>query len=200
MMQNTVEGLKQLPGSIHVEAEFLLTDSRRMQRTNLRAAAKNYQQRANRMANQQMLKDLMQDATESMTGQKIEILLRKPVRQGFDGYVYLTTTGDAKMDICPDLPIEKMYRVWLHEVGHIVSGHLQQPDYEPFDYHLFPSSLVDNKMTEQEATEYQESPSEVEAESFANEMDHFVTRKAFDLFSNTSIETRIRVLTMTQIQ
>jgi hypothetical protein len=146
----------------------------------------------------ELIKQLVEQATESLTGQKVKIVIRKPVISSYGAHVYKTKGGDVIMDISPDLPIETFFHAWLHETGHVFRDHINQ-EREIFDFHTLPSGLLRLDDTPEEIEEYRRSPNELEAESFAEQIGNFAEREALKLFADSSILNRIRVLTRVQI-
>jgi len=146
----------------------------------------------------ELIKQLMEQATESLTGQKVKIVIREPVISPLWAHIYKTKSGDVFMDISPSLPIETFFHAWLHETGHLACGHVAQ-EREIIDFHTLPSSLIRLDDTPDEIEEYKRSPNEIEAESFVEQIGNYARLKSMELFADSSILNRIRVLTRVQI-
>jgi hypothetical protein len=140
------------------------------------------------------IRAMMEKATESLLGFPVKIVLRDPITEGNLGHVYLDSGGKNRIDLRPGLSLEKMYLVWLHEVGHIFNGDLS--DSEPLPYDKIPSKSLP-LLEDLEA--YHAHPEEVAANSFADGVDHFAEYKALDLYVNVGIESRLRVLMDTRL-
>ena len=147
------------------------------------------------------IKNLMEEATLSLLGQPVKIHLRAPRHEGSRGGAYKETDGFA-MDLMPTLDLEDFYMVWLHELGHICLGHVNELD--PIDYSKLGDAVLAlleqghflPDMTDDERKVYLDSQEEKDANAFANSMDHIARQDAFwELYTfNVPIETLIGYL------
>ena len=144
------------------------------------------------------LKPLMEQAAESLTGEKVVVHLRNPVFSNYVGHAYRAKSGMAMIDISPDLALEEFFSVWLHEVGHVLHGHLSQD--EPFDFHEYSSGLVKQEVSAVELSEYRQASTELEADNFAKEIGRYALHLAEQLYADTSVEKRICALSNVTIK
>lgn len=146
------------------------------------------------------IKSAMEAATESLLGVQVEIVLRDPANKGFIGQAYKKSNGMHRIDLSPSLPLEKIYHVWLHEVGHIVNGDVDEQGPIPVENLESASFEIPALGTTEGILEYNTKPDEVQANDFAFYLDRLATNKAFWLYGDTEIETRLRVLMNVALQ
>jgi len=152
--------------------------------------------------NLERLKSMMEAATLSMTWHPVKIILCAPIYKYYSGEAYRAADGRFAIAIKPDLDLAKFYMVWLHEMGHIFRGDCDEmlprilsPEMEKAYVENGPlGAPFFQEETAEELKEYRESPEEMDANSFALDMDHIATFEALHLYGNIEIESRIRVL------
>lgn len=145
----------------------------------------------------QKIKALMKEAAFSLTWEPVEIEFHAPPFKSFQGRVIRNKTGRFEISLIPDLPLEKLYMSFLHEVGHICLGHCV--DFLPMDssdeYVMMSQAYgPDLVFTEKEIEEYKERPEEMQANDFANSFDGIAKEFAMRWFQTEDVEARLRAL------
>lgn len=139
-----------------------------------------------------LFKELMERVVESLTGQKVIVNVRKPISKSTQGHAYRTLDGCLMIDIDPGLDDKTFFHVFIHEIGHISCGHVYEST--PGDYQNLPSDFFENLVSPQQWVEYIESPHELEADSFADQIGRYAVRLAEQTYSDASLENCLRAL------
>ncbi len=140
------------------------------------------------------LRDLMEQAAESLIGHKFSVVFKKPVYKEFIGQAFIDTQDVSRIEIDPKQPIETIFHCFLHEVGHFFYEHVSTLEEDRIDYQNLPSDMFQAFDTTEKPEAYSKLPVELEADSFANQIGNYAQYKAISLFGHADIETKLRVL------
>jgi hypothetical protein len=133
----------------------------------------------------------------NLIGETVILFLRDPAVKDYSGQAYRDSRGTRIIDVSPAMASaspSNFYLIVLHEVGHHIQHVLFEEKRLPVVEDRHKSEGAFWKLCLEKLTEYEGDPQEIEANHFMREMDRIAKQKAFDLYHNTEIETRIRVL------
>ena len=139
---------------------------------------------------------LCRRAARSLLGQEVTVSFRE-LPAGYRGWAFKKPGGELVIDISPDLSLEKKFFIFLHELGHL-ELHVDLAGQVAVDLHAI--AVPDFVGTEEDLRSYRESPTECQANSFAEQFGDYARRKSLEVFGNDRIKTQLRVLCMTQIK
>lgn len=138
---------------------------------------------------------LCKQAARSLLGQEVTVGFRE-LPAGYSGWAFKKPGGELVIDISPYLSLEKKFFVFLHELGHL-QMHVGLPEHNSVDLHSI--AVPDFVGTEEDLRSYRESPTECQADSFAEQFANYARHKAIEIYGNCRVETRLRVLASVQI-
>jgi hypothetical protein len=140
-------------------------------------------------------RQMMTTISKKMVGETVMVFIRPPLWKDLVGAAYLRSQVRT-IDIHPDIVksgLDWFYLTWLHELGHHSYRHDAHLDMPPEIEEAYVNGYLLNA-TEQQLTEHEHSPQELEAMHFVCEIDKFANRRASIEFRNNSIKARLRVL------
>jgi len=145
------------------------------------------------------IRQMMVIVSKKVMHETVLIYIKPPIVKGLIGQAYLISPGIRVIDIHPDAVkrgLNMFYLTWLHELGHHAYHHdLAMRPPEIVEAHWAGALLLEP--TEQQLSEHEIDPCELEANSFLSEMDQYANRKASTEFGGNSIRERIRALMIT---
>lgn len=149
---------------------------------------------------------IVRAASGIMPDLNIEVRFRRPIIEGYLGQVY--RDGDKiAVDIDPDITPEKMFCVFLHEMGHVYHGHYSDaPDRAKVYQDLSPQFKADIEAGKQISQGLlpnflpDKGREEAEADSFMRGVASYLASKAIYLYGSDDVLSKLLVLEEVKFQ
>lgn len=112
---------------------------------------------------------------------KVYVRGRRPYPPDASGCISITKNGIIVMDIDPNLDMENAYKIFLHELGHVVCGHGE--GLKPSDWmYRAPGTGPNELNTPERVAAHRAQPDEQAADEYKRVCDERISAKRDQLF------------------